>query len=226
MRIAGAWRPACITSHVKSGALLLVLAILLLAGCTAPLPSRPKAPASPPALSSRPEPPSPPGPPLPKPSSTVGSSHLPHAVLADDGANGRLHLHVAPLVDGGRFTSGFGWRQHPMGGGGAHHRGLDIAAPSGTPVRAAASGTIVAVGRRGGLGRVIRIRHSAALETLYAHLSRYGGDIEVGGRVRQDEVIGYVGSSGRTSGPHLHFEVHRNGRPLDPLALPALAHGQ
>lgn len=213
------------TGYVKSGVRLPVLVVLLLAGCVAPKPSMPEEPSSPPELSSRPEQPSPPEPPSPKPSSKGGKPHLPHAVLADNGDGRRLHLHIAPLVEGGRFTSGFGWRQHPMGGGAAHHRGLDIAAPSGTPVRAAASGMIVAFGRRGAFGRMVRIRHAGELETVYAHLSRYAEHLEVGRRVRQDEVIGYVGSSGRSSGPHLHFEIRRGGRALDPLALPLLPHG-
>jgi murein DD-endopeptidase MepM/ murein hydrolase activator NlpD len=158
-------------------------------------------------------------------SSTTNDPHLPHAVLADAGAGRQLHLHVAPVVEGGRFVSGFGWRRHPLGGGGAYHRGLDIAARSGTPVRAAASGVVVEVGRRGAFGRMVRIRHSVGLETLYAHLSRYAGHLASGRKVRQDEVIGYVGASGRASGPHLHFEVRRNGVALDPLSLSPLPHG-
>jgi murein DD-endopeptidase MepM/ murein hydrolase activator NlpD len=161
----------------------------------------------------------------PMSSSTASDSRLPHAVLADDGAGRQLHLHVAPVVEGGRFVSGIGWRRHPLGGGGAYHRGLDVAAPSGTLVRAAASGEVVDVGRRGAFGRMVRIRHSVDLETLYAHLSRYAGYLAIGRKVRQDEVIGYVGASGRASGPHLHFEVRRNGVALDPLSLPPLPHG-
>ena len=201
------------TGYARSGgrwpALLIcmVSSIFLLAGCAAP------------AL------PLPPERPLSTSSSTASGPSLPHAVLADDGAGRQLHLHVAPMVKGGRFVSGFGWRRHPLGGGGAYHRGLDVAARSGTPVRAAASGEVVDVGRRGAFGRMVRIRHSVDLETLYAHLSRYAGYLAIGRKVRQDEVIGYVGASGRASGPHLHFELRRNGRALDPLALPPLPHG-
>lgn len=151
-------------------------------------------------------------------------ARLPHAVLADGGNGRNLHLHVAPLVEGGRFTSGFGWRQGSVGGG-AYHRGLDIAASAGAPVRAAASGQVVEFGRRGSFGRMVRIRHSINIETIYAHLSRYAQHLEVGRQVRQDEVIGYVGSSGRATGPHLHFEVRRNGWALDPLALPPQSRG-
>lgn len=191
---------ACARSRARLPALLIsvVGSLFLLTGCAAP------------AL------------PLPTSSSPAGDPRLPHAVLADDGAGHRLHLHVAPVVEGGEFISGFGWRRHPLGGGGAHHRGLDIAAPAGTPVRAAASGRIVELGRRGAFGRMVRIRHSVAFETVYAHLSGYARHLEIGRQVRQDEVIGFVGSSGRSSGPHLHFELRRNGRALDPLALSPL----
>jgi murein DD-endopeptidase MepM/ murein hydrolase activator NlpD len=178
----------------------VISGIVLLAGCAGPAPT------------------------VPTSSPTASSLYLPHAVLADAGAGRELRLHVASVVDGGRFMSGFGWRNH-AGGGGANHSGIDISAPPGTPIRAAAAGEVVEVGHQGAFGRMVRIRHSAELETLYAHLSSYARDLEIGRRVRQDEVIGYVGSSGRASGPHLHFEVHRNGRAIDPLALPALPRG-
>jgi len=157
-------------------------------------------------------------------SSTSSNPSLPPAVLVDAGAGHQLQLHIAPVVEGGRFFSGFGWRRH-AGGGGAHHSGIDISAPPGTPVRAAAAGEVVELGRQGAFGRLIRIRHSVDVETVYAHLSGYARDLKVGRRVRQDEIIGYVGSSGRASGPHLHFEVHHNGRAIDPLALSHVPRG-
>ena len=152
-------------------------------------------------------------------SGSIGAK-LPHAVAVNDGMGGNVHLHLKPMVADGGLTSGFGWRSHAMGGGGARHRGLDIIAPAGSPVRAGASGTITDMGWRGAYGRFILIRHSRDIETAYAHLSRFAKNLRVGQRVTLDDVIGYVGSSGRSSGPHLHFELRRQGRPIDPLRLP------
>ena len=163
--------------------------------------------------------------PVPTLSSIPVNPYLPYAVVADDGDGGALRLHLAPLVEDGQLVSGFGWRRHPMGGGGAYHRGLDIAAPSGTPVRAAASGEVVEAGWQGDYGLMVRIRHSDEVETVYAHLSRLTPQLELGRQVRQDEVIGHVGSTGRATGPHLHFEVRHDGRALDPLALPPVPSG-
>jgi murein DD-endopeptidase MepM/ murein hydrolase activator NlpD len=156
--------------------------------------------------------------PTPPPSGPSGP--LPYAVLADAGAGGLLVVRLAPLVERGRLYSGFGWRRQPSGGGGAYHRGLDIAAPAGTPVRAAAAGQVVEAGWSGGFGRLVRIRHGARLETAYAHLSRFAPRLAVGREVDAGELIGHVGSSGRATGPHLHFELRRDGRALDPLQLP------
>jgi murein DD-endopeptidase MepM/ murein hydrolase activator NlpD len=155
----------------------------------------------------------------------VESLGLPHAVLVDDGEGRTVHLHVGPVVDGGRPSSGFGWRRSPMGGGRAFHEGIDIAAPKGARVRAAAAGQVAEMGWQGGYGRAVRIRHGEHLETLYAHLSGFAGHLEGGRRVRQDEVIGYVGATGSATGPHLHFEIRRYGKPLDPLALPRAGRG-
>jgi murein DD-endopeptidase MepM/ murein hydrolase activator NlpD len=144
---------------------------------------------------------------------------LPRAVLVD-GDGRALSLLLHPL-DGGRLTSGFGLRTHPMGGGGSRHEGLDFAAPKGTPVRAAARGLIVEMGWRGGYGRFLRIRHAPHVETAYAHLSGFTRRLDVGDTVEAGEVVGYVGSTGRSTGPHLHYEIRRRGRPVDPLSLPA-----
>jgi murein DD-endopeptidase MepM/ murein hydrolase activator NlpD len=152
---------------------------------------------------------------------SVADASIPPLVVVDDGGSRALPLRLEAMVAGGRLASGFGWRGGRLGGRGSYHEGIDIAAPHGTPVRAAAAGTIADVGRDRGYGRYVRIRHSDFIETLYAHLSRFGGAAEVGRRVTPDDVIGYVGSSGRSSGPHLHFEVRRFGRPVDPLAVMA-----
>ena len=125
-------------------------------------------------------------------------------------------------VAGTAIGSGFGVREHPILGGPRPHRGVDLPAPSGTPVRAAADGTIRFRGRNGNYGRFIRLDHGFGLETAYAHLRGYAKDLRRGTRVRRGEVIGYVGSSGLSPGPHLHYEVRMNGRAVDPLPfLPA-----
>jgi murein DD-endopeptidase MepM/ murein hydrolase activator NlpD len=161
-----------------------------------------------------------------EPRPAAEARQMPHAVLLRDGKGRKRHLHVAPVVDGGKLVSGFGLRRHPMGGGGAHHDGIDIAAPRGARVRAAASGYVVEMGWRGRYGRFIRIRHSDRIETAYAHLRRFARSLRVGRRVEQDAVIGYVGTTGRSTGPHLHFEIRRRDRPVDPLALPRAAGGR
>ncbi len=137
----------------------------------------------------------------------------------------RLRPGMRPLgwpVAGTVIGSGFGVREHPILGGPRPHRGVDLPAPSGTPVRAAANGTIRFRGRNGNYGRFIRLDHGFGLETAYGHLRGYARDLRRGTRVRRGEVIGYVGSSGLSTGPHLHYEVRMNGRAVDPLPfLPA-----
>lgn len=118
-----------------------------------------------------------------------------------------------PVV--GRLTGTFGERLDPFSGEGAFHAGLDISATYGTEVRVAADGVVSDVGTHTGLGRAIRVDHGFGIETVYGHLSQYG--TEPGRRVKRGEVIGYVGDSGRASGPHLHFEVHAYGTPVNPL---------
>lgn len=122
-------------------------------------------------------------------------------------------------VDYGRLTSRFGWRaRHPILGHRAFHRGIDWAAPHGTPVRAAAHGTVVAVKHWGGYGNYVRIDHVGPVQTVYAHLADFAPGLEEGFRISQGEVIGLVGRTGRATGPHLHFEVHVAGQAVDPLA--------
>jgi hypothetical protein len=128
-------------------------------------------------------------------------------------------------VAGAVLGSPFGERPNPMGGGGSRmHRGIDLAASVGTPVRAAGDGVVISVGPRGTYGHYVRIRHDDSYETAYAHLSRYAGRLARGARVRQGEVIGYVGSSGRSTGPHLHYEILLGGTQVDPFEVgPSLA---
>jgi murein DD-endopeptidase MepM/ murein hydrolase activator NlpD len=122
-------------------------------------------------------------------------------------------------VDGARLSSRFGMRKHPILGYSRMHKGVDFAAPTGTPIYAAGSGRVAAAGRNGGYGNYIRIRHSGEYSTAYGHLSRIGKGISPGRRVRQGQVIGYVGATGRATGPHLHYEVLRNGTQINPLKI-------
>ena len=120
-------------------------------------------------------------------------------------------------VSAAHITSGFGMRMHPILGYSKMHQGVDFGAPMGTPIFAAGNGIVAEIGSKGGYGRYIRIRHNGQLETAYAHMSRFGQGLYRGAQVSQGEVIGYVGASGRATGPHLHFEVHVDGKPVNPL---------
>jgi murein DD-endopeptidase MepM/ murein hydrolase activator NlpD len=144
---------------------------------------------------------------------------LPASVVVDNGQGGAMQLEMASLVvGGGPMAAGFGSRGFSMGGSGApKHDGVDIVAASGTPVRAGADGRIEDVGWRGAYGRFVLIRHSDRIETAYAHLSRFVDGLAVGQSVRRDDIIGYVGTTGNATGPHLHYEVRRNGKAVDPL---------
>jgi murein DD-endopeptidase MepM/ murein hydrolase activator NlpD len=122
-------------------------------------------------------------------------------------------------VDGARLSSGFGMRRHPILGYSRMHKGVDFAAPSGTPIYAAGAGRVVASGRNGGYGNYIRIRHTSEFSTAYAHLSRIAKGVAPGQRIRQGQVIGYVGTTGRSTGPHLHYEVLRNDSQINPLSV-------
>ncbi len=126
---------------------------------------------------------------------------------------------LATPVDSARITSSFGKRRHPILGYSRMHRGVDFGAPTGTPIRAAGDGTVVSRGWKGAYGRYIRIRHRGGYQTAYAHLSRYAKGSRQGRRVKQGQVIGYVGSSGLSTGPHLHYEVLVNGRQVNPVKL-------
>jgi murein DD-endopeptidase MepM/ murein hydrolase activator NlpD len=122
-------------------------------------------------------------------------------------------------IDGARLTSRFGRRRHPILGYSKMHTGVDFGAPPGTPIYAAGDGMIVTRVRAGGYGNYIKIHHNAHYDTAYAHMQRFAVGMAAGTRVRQGQVIGYVGSSGRATGPHLHYEVHYNGVPVNPLAI-------
>ncbi len=116
-------------------------------------------------------------------------------------------------------TSRFGRRFHPISRVYRQHQGVDYGAPTGTPVSAIADGTVVMARRNGGYGNFVQIRHSGGLVSCYGHLSRYGAGAGVGRSVRQGQTVGYVGSTGFSTGPHLHFEVRQGGRPVNPLKV-------
>jgi len=132
----------------------------------------------------------------------------------------RLAVDKVPFavpVTGVRRTSGFGYRRDPMGGGTRMHEGLDWAGPYGTAIRASADGVVVKAGWQSGYGRVVTLRHAFGIETRFAHLARI--DVRVGQRVSRGEQIGAMGNSGRSTGTHLHYEVHVGGKPVDPMTF-------
>lgn len=104
-----------------------------------------------------------------------------------------------------------------------NHKGVDFAAPRGTPILAAGSGTVERANRYGSFGNYIRIRHTDGYKTAYAHLSKFARGVKAGKYVKQDQVIGYVGTTGRSTGPHLHYEVHYNGKAINPRRLSQLS---
>ncbi len=122
-------------------------------------------------------------------------------------------------INGARLSSRFGMRRHPISGYSRLHKGTDFAAPSGTAIYAAGHGTVERASRYGGYGNYVRIRHANGYKTAYAHMSRYGPGVRKGRRVRQGDVIGYVGSTGASTGPHLHYEVYINGKPVNAMNL-------
>jgi murein DD-endopeptidase MepM/ murein hydrolase activator NlpD len=135
-----------------------------------------------------------------------------------DGKSARRFLMKTP-INGARLSSGFGMRLHPVLGYSRMHRGTDFAAPIGTPILAAGEGTVVRAGPFSSYGNYVRVRHANGYETAYAHMSRFARGLRAGTRVRQGQVIGYVGTTGRSTGPHLHYEVLRRGQQINPMTL-------
>ncbi|MCF8495774.1 MAG: peptidoglycan DD-metalloendopeptidase family protein [Alphaproteobacteria bacterium] len=128
-------------------------------------------------------------------------------------------------IDGARVSSGFGMRRHPVLGYTKMHKGVDFAAPTGTPIYAAGDGKVEFVGRKNGYGNYISLAHNKGLKTAYGHMHGFARGLRVGQRVKQGDIIGYVGSTGRATGPHLHFEVVQAGVQVNPSAV-ALPTGQ
>ncbi|MCA0305120.1 MAG: peptidoglycan DD-metalloendopeptidase family protein [Proteobacteria bacterium] len=121
-------------------------------------------------------------------------------------------------MDASKISSRFGMREHPVLGYSALHAGVDFAAPPGTPILAAGAGRVVQAGPNGGYGLYVKLQHTSDVATAYAHMSRFGPGIKQGAVVRQGQVIGFVGSTGLSTGPHLHYEFHRAGKQVNPLA--------
>ena len=135
-----------------------------------------------------------------------------------DGQSAVRTLMRTPIA-GARMSSKYGMRRHPVTGYNAMHRGVDFAAPKGTPIIAAGSGVVQKSGWFGNYGRYVRIRHTGRYATAYAHMTRIADGVTAGARVRQGQIIGYVGSTGRSTGPHLHYEVLVNNKQVNPLTV-------
>ena len=138
----------------------------------------------------------------------------------DEQGNSAKKFLMRNPVKGGRFTSGFGDRRHPLLKYMRMHTGVDWAAPTGTPILAAGDGTVEQVGRQGGYGNYVRIRHANGYATAYGHMSRYADGVAPGVSVKQGQIIGYVGSTGMSTGPHCHFEVLVNNNFVNPMTVP------
>ena len=122
-------------------------------------------------------------------------------------------------INGARLSSSYGMRKHPILGYNKMHRGTDFAAPSGTPIMASGSGTITRARWCGGGGNCVKIKHNSTYETIYAHMKAFAKGIKEGRKVRQGQIIGYVGSTGMSTGPHLHYEVVVNGKKVNSQRL-------
>ena len=122
-------------------------------------------------------------------------------------------------INGARLSSSFGIRKHPILGFNKMHKGTDFAAPMGTPIMASGEGKIVRARWCGGGGNCVKIKHNSTYSTVYAHMSKFGKNIKEGVRIKQGQIIGYVGSTGMSTGPHLHYEVIENGRKINSQKL-------
>lgn len=137
----------------------------------------------------------------------------------DEAGQGNARSLMRTPVDGARITSKFGVRRHPIYNTQKNHNGVDFAAPTGTPIYAAGKGTVIFQAMAGGAGNLIKIDHGDGLETRYMHLNAFAEGQGVGSAVMQGQVIGYVGTTGGSTGPHLHFEIRTDGNYVDPLSF-------
>ena len=122
-------------------------------------------------------------------------------------------------INGARLSSPFGKRKHPILGFTRLHAGTDFAAPMGTPIMASGDGIVTRAKWCGGGGNCVKIKHNSVYQTVYAHMSKFGRGIKKGVRVKQGQIIGYVGSTGLSTGPHLHYEVIENGKKINSQKL-------
>ena len=122
-------------------------------------------------------------------------------------------------INGARLSSSYGMRKHPILGYNKMHQGTDFAAPMGTPIMASGTGVVLKAGWCGGGGNCVKIRHNSTYSTVYAHMSKFARGIKKGIRVTQGQIIGYVGSTGMSTGPHLHYEVIKNGKKINSQTL-------
>jgi murein DD-endopeptidase MepM/ murein hydrolase activator NlpD len=122
-------------------------------------------------------------------------------------------------VDGARVSSNFGYRTHPILGYQKLHRGVDFAAPTGTPIFAAGDALVEFAAMKGANGNFVSLRHDNGWRTLYLHLNAFGPGVVAGARLRQGQPLGEVGTTGRSTGPHLHYEVHIDGQAVDPMTV-------
>ncbi|MEZ5757663.1 MAG: peptidoglycan DD-metalloendopeptidase family protein [Emcibacteraceae bacterium] len=136
----------------------------------------------------------------------------------EDGQSSKRALMKTP-IEGARLSSYYGNRKHPVLGYNRMHKGIDFSAPTGTPIMAAGDGVVERASWFGSFGNYVRIRHNSTYQTIYAHMSKYGRGIKKGVRVKQGQIIGYVGATGRVTGRHLHYEVYMNGTQVNPLTL-------
>ena len=136
----------------------------------------------------------------------------------ENGKSMRKTLMKTP-INGARLSSSFGKRKHPILGFTKMHTGTDFAAPTGTPILASGDGLVVRAQWCGGGGNCVKIKHNRVYQTVYAHMSKFGRGIKKGSRVKQGQIIGYVGSTGLSTGPHLHYEVIENGRKINSQKL-------
>ena len=122
-------------------------------------------------------------------------------------------------INGARLSSPYGMRKHPIDGFNKMHRGTDFAAPTGTPIMASGDGVIIKASWCGGGGNCVKIKHNSSYSTVYAHMSKFSTLSKIGNRVKQGQIIGYVGSTGKSTGPHLHYEVIFNGEKINPMKM-------
>ncbi len=142
-----------------------------------------------------------------------------HAVILDENGQSIQKSFLMTPIDGARVTSSFGKRKHPILGFTKIHRGVDFGAHMGTPVYAAADGVIIEREHKGSYGNFVKIHHDSNYDTAYAHLQKYAKGIKKGSQVKQGQVIAYVGSTGRSTGPHLHYELIFKGKQINPLSI-------